>query len=70
VEINRQLERQDKERSKSPEPLRRIKPAIRRKAEVQVVLIRATRFMRYMRDKKITTFMISLQEIKKAIKNK
>jgi hypothetical protein len=70
VEMNRQLERQDKERSKSPKPLRQTKPATRRKAEIQIALIRATRFMRCVRDKKTTTFMTSLQEIKKIIEDK
>jgi hypothetical protein len=68
--MNRQLERQDEERSKSPEPLRRTKPATRRKAEVQVALIGATGFVRCVRDKKTTTFMTSFQEIKKAIEDK
>jgi hypothetical protein len=58
--MNRQLERQDEERSKSPEPLRRTKPAMRRKVEVQVALIGATGFVRCVRDKKITIFMMSL----------
>jgi hypothetical protein len=70
VEMNQQLERQDEERNKSPEPLRRTKPTTKRKAEVQVTLIKTTRFVRYIRDKKTTTFITSLQEIKKAIKNK
>jgi hypothetical protein len=37
---------------------------------VQVALIGATGFVRYVRDKKTTTFMTSLQEIEKAIENK
>jgi outer membrane protein assembly factor BamA len=37
---------------------------------VQVTLIRATRFIRYVKDKKTTTFITSLQEIEKAIKDK
>jgi hypothetical protein len=37
---------------------------------VQVVFIGATGFVRCVRDKKITTFMTSLQEIKKAIEDK
>jgi hypothetical protein len=58
--MNRQLEHQDEERSKSLEPLRRTKPATRRKAEVQVTLIGATRFVRCVKDKKTTTFIMSL----------
>jgi hypothetical protein len=37
---------------------------------VQITLIGATRFIRCIRDKKTTTFMMSLQEIEKTIKNK
>jgi hypothetical protein len=70
VEMNQQLEHQNKKRSKSPEPLRQTKPATRRKTEVQIALIRATGFIRYVKNKKTTTFITSLQEIEKTIKNK